>query len=345
MSTQKEVARLAGVSSGTVSNVITGGAEVSERVRKRVLDAIRELDYRPNLIARSLKTKRTYTLGIVVPDITIPFFPKVIRGAEAAARKRGYFLIVLDSEGNHEREKDMLALLWAQHVEGILLIAADGHRWSAPSFASITAGVPVVCLDRVPDGIDADSVCVDDQKAAEMGISHLLELGHRDIALITGPLSLRNEQERLKGSRRALAEAGVTLANSRIWECGFDQREVNRVCQTELLRPKGRPSAAFCTNGATGLAALRSIYSSGLSVPRDLAFVTFDEVMSEEFFQPAITSLVQPTAELGATAVDVLVKRIGASGTPRRRVRIPATLTIRTSSGLPRPALEPAKRR
>ena len=126
MATQKELAKLAGVSAGTVSNVISGSARVSERYREKVLNAVRALNYQPNLIARSLKTNRTRTLGIVVPDITIPFFPKIVRGAESAARERGYFLIVLDSEHNHEREVDMMTLLRSQRVEGILLVAAGG---------------------------------------------------------------------------------------------------------------------------------------------------------------------------------------------------------------------------
>src|SRR5208282_265221 len=130
MATQKELAKLAGVSAGTVSNVISGSVRVSQRNREKVLNAVRALDYQPNLIARSLKTNRTRTLGIVVPDITIPFFPKIVRGAESAARERGYFLVVLDSERNHDRETDMIALLHAQRVEGLLLVAAGGQKWS-----------------------------------------------------------------------------------------------------------------------------------------------------------------------------------------------------------------------
>src|SRR5882757_10691974 len=145
-STQKELAKLAGVSSGTVSNVISGSTGVNERSRQKILEAIRILNYQPNLIARSLKTNRTSTLGIVVPDITIPFFPKIIRGAESAARERGYFLMVLDSESSHIREIDMIALLRAQRVEGILLVAAGGEKLTPEQITSLTTSSPVVCL-------------------------------------------------------------------------------------------------------------------------------------------------------------------------------------------------------
>src|SRR5882757_2954252 len=196
--TQKELAKLAGVSSGPVSNVISGSTKVSERTKQKVLEAIRVLNYQPNLIARSLRTNRTRTLGIVIPDITIPFFPKIIRGAECAARERGYFLIVLDSEGSPDRESDMIALLRAQRVEGMLLVTASGQELTPERWNAFTSSFPVVCLDRLPVDLNVDSVCVDDTGAAEMAISHLVGLGHTQIAVITGPLTLRNEQERLR---------------------------------------------------------------------------------------------------------------------------------------------------
>lgn len=335
--TQKELAKLAGVSSGTVSNVISGSMRVNERSRQKVLEAIRILNYQPNLIARSLRTNRTRTLGIVVPDITIPFFPKVIRGAESAARERGYFLIVLDSEGSTLREADMIALLRAQRVEGILLVTAGGQELSAERLASLTSNSPVVCVDRLPVGLEVDSVCVDDCGAAEMAISHLMGMGHTEIAAITGPLTLRNEQERLRGYRQALKKGGLPVQNSLIWSGSFEQEQVARMCQNGLLRPAGRPTALFATNGVTGLAALRSLYTVGLSTPKDFSFVTFDELTAEDFFRPGITSVVQPTFDMGYRAIEVLLKRIeeDGDGTKLENVRLPATLTVRESSSTP----------
>jgi len=332
--TQKELAKLAGVSAGTVSNVISGSAKVSERSRQKVLEAIKALNYRPNLIARSLKTNRTRTLGIVIPDIVIPFFPKIIRGVECAARERGYFLVVLDSEGSSERESDMIALLHAQRVEGILLVTAS-EGFTSEQWRSLTAHAPVVCVDRLPTGIDADSVCVDDCGAAEMAIAHLMSLGHRKIAAITGPLTLWNEQERLRGYREALRKGGIPVDKSLIWSGSFDQEDVARVCQNGMLKPAARPTALFVTNGVTGLAALRSLYAVGLSTPKNFSFVTFDEITAEDFFRPGITSVVQPTFDMGYRAVQVLLERIenaGAKGA-RRKVRLPATLKVRESSG------------
>jgi DNA-binding LacI/PurR family transcriptional regulator len=332
--TQKELAKLAGVSSGTVSNVISGASTVSERSRQKVLDAIRVLNYQPNLIARSLRTNRTHTLGIVVPDITIPFFPKIIRGAESAARERGYFLIVLDSESSMTREADMIALLRAQRVEGILLVAAGGEKFSPERTASLTLNSPVVCLDRLPLDLEVDSVCVDDCGAAEMGIAHLMAMGHRRIAVITGPLTLQNEQERLRGYRQALEQGGIPIDPALIWQGSFEQDEVASICQKGMVRPTGRPTALFATNGVTGLAAMRSLYEVGLTTPHDFAFATFDEITAEDFFKPGITSVIQPTFEMGYRAVEVLLKRIAkeTAEAPRQEVRLPATLMVRDSS-------------
>ncbi len=344
--TQKELAKLAGVSSGTVSNVISGVTGVSERSRRKVLEAIKTLNYQPNLIARSLRTNRTNTLGIVIPDITVPFFARVIRGAESAAREAGYYLTVLDSESNHARETAMMGLLRSQRVEGILLVTAGGHKWSAEESATLLAGVPIVCLDRLPAGLDVDSVCVDDCRAAEMAIEHLIAQGHTRIAIITGPQALENEKERLRGYRQALQQAGLAAPAALIWKGSFEQDVVAKLCREGLADPAHRPTALFATNGVTGLAAMRALYSFGLTTPDDIACVTFDELTSEDFFRPGITSIVQPAYDIGHRAVEVLLKRIADPAAPRpvEKVRLPADLVVRESSGQPlvRPGQRPA---
>jgi LacI family transcriptional regulator len=336
MPTQKELAKLAGVSSGTVSNVISGSTRVSERSRQKVLKVIRDHNYHPNLIARSLKTNRTNTLGIVVPDITIPFFPKIVRGAESAARERDYFLVVLDSENSHAREVEMIALLRAQRVDGILLVTVGGHTTSAEN-ASLLSGCPVVYLDRLPNGIKVDSVSVNDRSAAEMGTSHLISMGHRDIAILTGPLKMKNEQERLRGYRQALQKAGLPIRDTLIWPGSFDKDEIARICQSGLLKPNRRPSALFTTNGVTGLGALRGMYAAGLTTPRNIAFVTFDELTADDFFRPAVTTILQPAFDIGYRAVEVLLDRIriGQAAGPPLKVRLPATVVVRESSNTP----------
>jgi DNA-binding LacI/PurR family transcriptional regulator len=334
MSTIKEVAELAGVSIGTVSHVIGGSVPVSDQLRRRVLAAIRTLDYHPNHIARSLKTRKTRTLGIVVPDMTIPFFAQVIRSAEAAARVHGYSVIAVNSDDNTIRQKEVLSLLRSQRIEGILLVIASGQGSQAQVPKLIDSGIPVVCLDRLPEEIEVDSVCVEDCAAADMGVSHLLSLGHTEIAILTGPLILRNERERLRGYKSALQRAGLSPKKSLMWEAPLHQEDVFRKFRESFAGSKKRPTALFCTNGVTGLGALRGMAACGLSTPEDIAFVTFDELTAEDIFRPSITSVVQPAYEIGYRAAEILIERIdaGLPRGPKIEVRLPATLKIRGSS-------------
>src|SRR5580693_10155977 len=184
----KKVAEVAGVSVGTVSHVITGSVPVSEELRLKVQTAIRDLNYHPNHVARSLRTSKTQTLGIIVPDLTISFFPQVIRGAETAARKRGYSLIAVNSDDDSQRQNDLLSLLRSQRVEGILLVIAAAPMSGIQISRIQDAGIPVVCVDRIPDRVTVDSVSVEDTEAAALGVDHLISMGLRRIALATGPL-------------------------------------------------------------------------------------------------------------------------------------------------------------
>jgi DNA-binding LacI/PurR family transcriptional regulator len=338
MSTIKEVAEVAGVSIGTVSHVIGGSVPVSIGLREKVLAAINKLDYHPNHIARSLKTRTTKTLGIVVPDLTIPFYPQVIRSAEAAARALGYSVIAVNSDDSTIRQKEVLSLLRSQRVDGVLLVIASGQGSDAQVRKLIASGMPVVCLDRLPDGVEVDSVCVEDSAAAEMAVSHLIARGHRRIAIVTGPLTLRNERERLAGYKAALKRAGIQPVSSLIWETKLHADEVKATCEGSILRTPGRPTALFCTNGVTGLGALRCIAASGLSTPEDIAFVTFDELSADDVFRPAITSVVQPAQAIGSRAAQILIERIknGLHSRPRVDIRLPATLRVRESSSAPK---------
>jgi DNA-binding LacI/PurR family transcriptional regulator len=338
VSTIKEVAELAGVSIGTVSHVLGGAVRVSEPLRKKVQAAIRTLDFHPNHIARSLKTTKSRTLGIIVPDITIPFFSHVIRSAEEAARRNGYWVVAVNSDDDAIRQKEILSLFRSQRVEGVLLAIASGPGSRAQIHRLLEAGTPVVCLDRLPDRLEVDSVCVEGVGAAEMGVAHLISLGHRRIAIVTGPLTLKNERERLRGYKLALERAGIDFSEALLWEGDLRQDDVLRLCKKHLGGTGRRPTALFCTNGVTGLGALRAMAECDLSTPEDLAFVTFDELTPHDLFRPGITSVVQPAHEIGYTAAEILIERIrdGSTRGPRIEIRLPATLKIRESSSMPR---------
>lgn len=328
----KKVAEVAGVSVGTVSHVITGSVPVSEPLRLRVHAAIRQLNYHPNHVARSLKTSRTQTLGIIVPDMTISFFPQVIRGAEAAARKNDYSLIAVNSDDDGERQKDLFSLLRSQRVEGILLVIAAAPTPLHQISRIIDAGIPIVCLDRIPDRVAVDSVSVEDADAAEMGVKHLIEMGHRRIAIVTGPLSLKNERRRLQGYRQALQGAGIVEEGSMVWQGNFRAPDVTAMC-LQRLSDGPPPDALFCTNGPTALAALRALRDSGLRTPQDIGFATFDELTVGDLFTPSITTVVQPAYDIGFRAAEILLERInGEAPEGTITLRLPAHLEVRSSS-------------
>lgn len=324
----KKVAEVAGVSVGTVSHVITGSVPVSEELRLKVQAAIRDLNYHPNHVARSLKTSKTRTLGIIVPDMTISFFPQVIRGAETAARTRGYFLIAVNSDDDGERQKDLLSLLRSERVEGILLVLAAAATPISQMARILDAGIPIVCLDRIPDRVAVDSVSVEDLEAAEMGVEHLVSLGLRRIAIVTGPLALKNERRRLQGYRQALERHAIAVDEQLIWQGNLRTADVTAMCRERLAACAARPEAVFSTNGPTALGVLRAFHECGLATPRDIAFATFDELGVDEIFSPSVTTVVQPAYEIGSRAANLLLDRI------ERVAGLEETVTIRLAAKL-----------
>jgi LacI family transcriptional regulator len=334
MASIKHVAEAAGVSVGTVSHVITGSVPVSEPLRVKVHAAIRELNYHPNHVARSLRTSKTLTLGIVVPDLTISFFPQIIRGAETAARQRGYSVIAVNSDDDGERQRDLLSLLRSQRVEGILLVIAAAPIPLGQLSSILDDSIPVVCLDRIPDRGPTDSVSVDDEAAAEMGVRHLIERGRRRIAAVTGPMALKNERRRLQGYKQALESAGIPLDEALVWGGYIRPEDVAAECRERFRDGTVLPDAVFCTNGQAALGVLRAFRDCGLETPRDLGFVTFDELTVDDLFTPSITTVVQPAYDIGFRAAQILLDRIEGTATQKEpiTVRLPAVLKVRDSS-------------
>jgi LacI family transcriptional regulator len=333
MATIKEVAREARVSIGTVSNVITGSVPVSPQRRERVLTAIEKLRYHPDHVARSLKLQRTKMLGMVISDITNPFFSQMVRGAEDAALESNYLILTFNTDDRIDREKQVLSVLRSRRVDGILLVVAPDVEPRSHIAETLKRGVPVVCLDRVPPGVSVDSVSVDNEKGARDGVRHLLALGHKRIGIITGSLALQTAQQRLQGYKEALAEAGVRVRPEWIREGDFHTESGYRKGR-ELLMARERPTALFISNGLMAIGVLKALAELGLSCPRDIALTAFDDLPLTEVFKPHLTAVAQPAYSIGYKGAHLLIQRIEGGDTRHSPVaiRFPTELKVREST-------------
>lgn len=333
MATIKEVAKLAGVSVGTVSHVLSETVPVSITLRERVWEAIRKLDFHPNHVARSLKVRETKMLGMVIPDITNPFFPLVVRGAEDGGLESGYTLVTFNTDDQVAREKRVFSVLRSRRVDGVLLVVAPSPGDVSHIESIIAAGTPVVCLDRIPPGVKVDLVSVDSVKGARMCIQHLIMQGHNRIGILTGSMALQTARDRLNGYKAALRDAGIRLDPGLIREGDF-RTEAGYRLGKELLLRHDRPTAIFGSNGMLTLGLLAAMEEVGLRCPEDVAVATFDDMPVSEVFRPHLTAVAQPAYRIGYEGVQLLIQRL-REGRPDRRprhIRLEPELKIREST-------------
>jgi LacI family transcriptional regulator len=332
MSTILEVAKRAGVSIGTVSHVLRGTARVSPGLRERVATAIRELEYYPGGVAIHVKVKQTCMLGMILPDITNPFFPEIMRGAEDRAFERGYLLVTANTDEQVERELQVVSALRARRVDGILLAAAAGNN-TRHIRAAIEAGIRVVCLDRTAAGVDTDAVLLDNVRGGQRCVRHLIRSGYKDIAIISGPLGLQSANERFQGYRDALEEAEIEPSSAWILEGDYRKESGYRLGK-KLAKMRRRPSAIFVCNGVMALGLLEAFEEMDVQCPKDFAVATFDDLPGGSTLHRRLTTVVQPSYEIGSRAATILMDRVEGKLTGASLVvRIAPTLTLGESSG------------
>jgi DNA-binding LacI/PurR family transcriptional regulator len=345
--TIRDVARAARVSHQTVSRVINRQDTVSAATRERVLRAIRELQYVPSAVARSLSSSRTHTLGMVTTDISDYFFAEAVAGAEAEARTRGYFLIIGSIEaGSEDDERAYLRLMLERRVEGLIvavprLVLADDDL-----LREAAARVPTVLLASNVELPGADHVDIDNRRGGRDATTYLLGQGHRRIATITGPLDWPSARARLDGYRDALRRADG--ASDHLVEPSVDWGlDSGRRAAARLLDAKSRPTAIFAQSDLLALGAISALREHGLRVPEDVSIVGFDDIPVAQVFDPPLTTLRQPMREVGALAARLVQERRGDQRrtTRARRHVLHAPLVVRGSVARPRPASEraPAK--
>jgi len=325
----REVARHAGVSNATVSNVLNRPGVVAPATRQRVLAAIEELGFVRNESARQLRAGSSRVIAYVVLDAANPFFTDVARGVEDAARKAGLALFLCNSASDDGREREYLELLHEQRVEGILITPVDAERLT-------DRGTPVVLVDRESNGTYC-SVAVDDVLGGELAVTHLIENGHRRIAMIGGPLSIQQVRDRREGAMRALANAGLpadalTFLETRSLQVAEGRGAGERLVGLPAAR---RPTAAFCANDLLALGLLQSMTQQGLKVPDDLAVVGYDDIEFAAAAAVPLTSVRQPREQLGRTAATLLLAE-NEPGHEHRHVKFQPELVVRASSAVKR---------
>jgi LacI family transcriptional regulator len=331
MVTIKDVAREAAVSVATVSRVLNGASVVRAETARRIKDVASALRYTPHGGARSLITKKTHTLGVLLPDLYGEFFSEVIRGIDSAARGTGYHILVSRSyEGRREIEEAMRAM--RGRVDGVLLMSPDVD---AESLLNVPSNLPIVLLCSASKGSEIDSVTIQNFRGARDMVAHLLSLGHRRIAIIKGAAGNYDAAERLRGYRTALRDAGVDPEHSLERDGEFTE-DGGYAATLRLLEVKPRPTAIFAANDSMAIGALSALRESGVRVPADMAVAGFDDIPLARYMDPPLSSVKVPISDLGARAVEMLLGRIAHNnGHAPKRERVSTELVIRRSCGAP----------
>ena len=327
MATIVEVARLARVSTSTVSHVLNGTRNVEPSTRQRVLDAIEQTGYRQDALARAMRRSRTDSIGLVVSDAGEPAFAEMVHGVEHAAAAEGLTLVLANSAEDPDRETRAVRTLLARRVDGLILARCPVSSPEVVAETTSSGSPPVVLLDRLFDGVACDQVGADNRESMRRLVAHLLEQGHREIVLVAGDTRVPTLAERLSGFRDAVG--GGEAAGSPVLE-GRDNAEIQDRLRAAV--DTGRPTCVVAASSPLAVAALECLRGAGIEVPRDMAFATFDGFNHSDLFRPTITTVRQPAFEMGAAAVGMLTERLASPRTSPRILRLEQRLELRESS-------------
>jgi LacI family transcriptional regulator, repressor for deo operon, udp, cdd, tsx, nupC, and nupG len=326
----RQVARLAGVSIATVSRALATPEKVSARTLKKVLAQVERSRYKPNLLARNFRSRRTYCVVVLVPNIANPFFAEVIRGIEQVAQRHGYAVLLGDTEGREDREAHYASLVETRQADGLIQLRAR----LPDAVLAEGNGIPIVnaceCLDRAP----CPKVRIDNISAARSMTDHLLSLGHRRIGVIQGPADSPLTRDRLKGHRAALRAAGIEYDQSLVATGDFSMTSGRRAA-TELFAAAAPPTAVFCFNDEMAMGAMQWLKNAGFAVPRDVSVAGFDDIEFASFTDPPLTTIEQPTRELGHRSMTLLLEILNGGKPAHAAQTLPTKLIVRNSTAAP----------
>jgi LacI family transcriptional regulator len=333
MATIQEVARRARVSPATVSRVLNGNESVHPDLVLRVRDAVAGLGYQPNGMARNLRRSESTLWAVVVSDVSNPFFTSMVRGVEDIAQDLGYSVVLCNSDESRVKEAGYLAAAVADRMAGVIISPASTPETDVSGLISL--GIPVVAVDRRVDGAAVDTVLVDNERAARLATGHLLDMGYRRIGCITGPRQAMTASERLAGYTAALSERGIDPRPDLVRHADFRQPG-GYAAMTSLLG-ESRPDAVFIANNLMTVGAIECLFDRRIEIPREMGLVGFDEPPWASLIRPSLSTVAQPTYQMGRVAGELLAARRGAgrgadSGRPPETIVLHATLNVRASS-------------
>lgn len=345
MPTMKDVAAAAQVSIATVSATLRQSAYVSQELKDRVLKAVAELGYEPNSMASGLKRGKTSLIGLIVPDITNPFFTEFVDLVQRDAMQAGYSVLLAISEQDPERQAALVRLMRSHQAEGTILCAigsAEACRQLAPQAGKMK----LVFVDNAPEGIAADGIVLNNQRAAMLATEHLLAQGHTRVATIAGPTGQSPGAERLEGFLRSMREHGLEVPGELI-RVGHFLTEPGYEASRQLLAVKPRPTAVFVANNHMLIGLMRAVSEAGLAVPSDISVASIDDFPWAAAFSPAITTVRQPIAAMATAALRQLLGRIDGDESAPRTLVLQPELVVRASCAPPQgaPASRPSSSR
>ncbi|HCE2129804.1 transcriptional repressor PurR [Vibrio parahaemolyticus] len=330
MATMKDIAKLAGVSTSTVSHVINKTRFVSEEISERVNNAAKELNYyAPSALARSLKVNRTKTIGMLVTTSTNPFFGEVVKGVERSCYHKGYSLILCNTEGDNERMRQSINTLLQKRVDGLILMCSSLEGERIDVFERYP-DIPVVVMDWGPMLFTSDKIQDNSLRGGYLAAKYLIDCGHTEIGCITGPLIKHQAQMRYEGYKRAMNEAGLEFNANWIIESDFEC-EGGYHAFKQMAERGTLPSSIFVSNDMMAMGVINAANELGIKVPDDLSIIGYDDIHIAKFMSPSLTTIHQPKYRLGQAAVETLVRRLDDKSNEAQVVQLEPTLVIRNS--------------
>jgi LacI family transcriptional regulator len=315
VATVADVAKKAGVSVSTAARVLSGRGYAADDTRRRVLEAANDLGYVPNQIARSLRTRQTRMVGLLIGDVENSFYSMIAKNVESVAKDAGYHVVLCNSDDDPEIEREYLKLLEGMRVDALIVTPTSKNRRHLAQL--LEKDIVIVQVDRRVDGIAADAILVDNESGAASAVTHLVDAGHSQIGILTGELEVPTARQRLAGYERALKEHGIAIRQELV-KTGSFHREHAIEDATDLIRAQPAPTAIFAANNILAEATLIALAQQGLRVPRDVSLVAFDDVQWMSMVEPSVTTVRQPIADMARSAAELVLRRLreGREGPP-----------------------------